>query len=327
MDPAVDPVDPNPAAAVAMDVLSCAAYVMYVLALQTSSLSTFSVDIRSARRKADLLEEELLANSVLLAAAAAASKTDAVPRSVQAFFGLGRSTVNELYKEFCTVVVSALEPEWVKMVGAAELSERVREFEATLDFPQAIGALDGCHFPVSPPQADATDYRNYKGWSALAGILEGPTFQKPMITINGTAVPPVILCDQVFPLTPNLLKPYPRKDVTDNSTQAGFNKRLSAARKIVENAIGRVKARFRLILKRMECDVNNARLIVRAFCVLNNICEHFNDGVEAQWLRDAERVDSVHIQPVCATDIEADSGQRIRNAIAVYLHQRSRLQH
>ncbi|CAN8026648.1 unnamed protein product [Ixodes persulcatus] len=411
---------------------------MYVPAQQTSSLSAFSVDIRSARREADLLEEELLANSILLAAAAAASTTDAVPRSVQAFvrnerwfedtlpnlpayvfkqsfrvmpstfrylvdvcrphmerqvtamratisvekrvgaslyklcstaedrtiahlFGLGRSTINELYKEFCQVIVSALEPEWVKMISAAELAEHVREFEATLDFPQAIGALDGCHFPVSPPQADATDYRNYKGWysiillalvdhryrfryvnvgapgrchdahvfrrSALAGILEGPTFQKPMITINGTAVPPLILCDQAFPLTSNLLKPYPRKDVTDNSTQAGFNKRLSAARRIVENAFGRVKARFRLILKRMECDVNNARLIVRACCVLNNVCEHFNDGVEAQWLRDAQRVDGVHIQPVCATDIEADSGQRIRNAIAVYLHQRSRLQH
>lgn len=85
-------------------------------------------------------------------------------RTIAHLFGLGRSTVNELYKEFCTVVVSALEPEWVKMVGAAELAEHVREFEATLDFPQAIGALDGCHFPVSPPQADATDYRNYKGW-------------------------------------------------------------------------------------------------------------------------------------------------------------------
>ncbi|XP_040072297.2 protein ALP1-like [Ixodes scapularis] len=247
------------------------------------------------------------------------------------------------------------------MVGAAELAEHVRDFEATLDFPQAIGALDGCHFPVSPPQADATDYRNYKGWysiillalvdhryrfryvnvgtpgrchdahvfrrSALAGTLEGLTFQKPMITINGTAVPPLILCDQAFPLTSNLLKPYPRKDVTDNSTQAGFNKRLSAARRIVKNAFGRVKARFRLILERMECDVNNARLIVRACCVLNNICERFNDGVEAQWLRGAQGVDGVHIQPVCATDIEADSGQRIRNAIAVYLHQRSRLQH
>ncbi|KAG0413417.1 hypothetical protein HPB47_009437 [Ixodes persulcatus] len=171
MDPAVDP---DPAAAAAMDVLSCAACMMYVPAQQTSSLSAFSVDIRSARREADLLEEELLANSVLLAAAAAASTTDAVPRSVQAFvrsertiahlFGLGRSTVNELYKEFCTVVVSALEPEWVKMVSAAELAEQIREFEATFDFPQAIKALDGCHFPVSPPQAGTTDYRIYKGW-------------------------------------------------------------------------------------------------------------------------------------------------------------------
>lgn len=43
--------------------------------------------------------------------------------------------VNELYKEFCAVVVSALEFEWVKMVSIAELAEHVRKFEATLDFP------------------------------------------------------------------------------------------------------------------------------------------------------------------------------------------------
>ncbi|CAN8008805.1 unnamed protein product [Ixodes pacificus] len=40
-------------------------------------------------------------------------------RAIAHLFGQGRSTVNELYKEFCAVVVSALEPEWVKMVSAA----------------------------------------------------------------------------------------------------------------------------------------------------------------------------------------------------------------
>ncbi|KAH7948858.1 hypothetical protein HPB49_002820 [Dermacentor silvarum] len=39
----------------------------------------------------------------------------------------------------------------------------MREFYAVTGFPEAIGALDGCHFPVSPPKKHAMDYYNYKG--------------------------------------------------------------------------------------------------------------------------------------------------------------------
>ncbi|CAN7976681.1 unnamed protein product [Ixodes persulcatus] len=118
----------------------------------------------------------------------------------------------------------------------------------------------------------------------------------PMVTVNGTTVPPLILCDQAFPLTSNMLKPYPRKDVKKDSPQEGFNRQLSSARRVVENAFGRVKARFRFIMKRMECE----------------------------WLSDVATEDRIYLQPVCTTDAEADNGQSARDAIAGYLHQRSR---
>ncbi|KAM7287999.1 uncharacterized protein ISCGN_031688, partial [Ixodes scapularis] len=284
--------------------------------------------------------------------------SSAEDRTIANLFGLGRSTVNENYREFCRVVVSVLEQDWLKMVSAAELPDHIREFQAALEFPQGIGALDGCHFPISPPKVNASDYHNYKGWysiillalvdhryrfryvnvgtpgrchdahvyrrSALAAVLQGPTLQMPMVTVNGTTVPPLILCDQAFPLTSNMLKPYPRKDVKKDSPQEGFNRQLSSARRVVENAFGRVKARFRFIMKRMECEVDNARLVVRACCILNNVCEHFNDGVEPQWLSDVATEDRIYLQPVCTTDAEADNGQSVRDAIAGYLHQRSR---
>ncbi|CAN8028555.1 unnamed protein product [Ixodes persulcatus] len=242
------------------------------------------------------------------------SCSSAEDRTIANLFGLGRSTVNENYREFCRVVVSVLEQDWLKMVSAAELPDHIREFQAALEFPQGIGALDGCHFPISPPKVNASDYHNYKGCiillalvdhryrfryvnvgtpgrchdahvyrrSALAAVLQGPTLQMPMVTVNGTIMPPLILCDQAFPLTSNMLKPYPRKDVKKDSPQEGFNRQLSSARRVVENAFGRVKARFRFIMKRMECEVDNARLVVRACCILNNVCEHCNDGVEPQ---------------------------------------------
>ena len=82
----------------------------------------------------------------------------------------------------------------------------------------------------------------------------------PTVTINETGMLPVVLCDQA--LTANMLKPCPRKGVKADSPQEGFNKLLSSAHRVVEKAFGRVKARFHLIMKLMECDLDNARLVV-----------------------------------------------------------------
>lgn len=45
-----------------------------------------------------------------------------------------------------------------------EMQQHIQEFQPVLRFPRAIGALDGSHFPVSPPKKHATDYHDYKGW-------------------------------------------------------------------------------------------------------------------------------------------------------------------
>ncbi|KAL3195898.1 hypothetical protein MRX96_045479 [Rhipicephalus microplus] len=58
-------------------------------------------------------------------------------RTIAELFAIGRSTVNLIYKEFFT------------------------------GFPQGVGALDGCHFTVSPPKKYASDYYNYKGWYSM----------------------------------------------------------------------------------------------------------------------------------------------------------------
>lgn len=85
-------------------------------------------------------------------------------RAVADVFGIGRSTVNVIYREFCAVVVSTLEKEWVKMPSQENMPTHIKEFQAVCGFPQGVGALDGCHIPVSPPKEHATDYYNYKGW-------------------------------------------------------------------------------------------------------------------------------------------------------------------
>lgn len=60
-------------------------------------------------------------------------------------------------------MVDLLEHKWVRMPSADHMADRITAFNAVCDFPQAVGALDGCHFPVSPPKF-VVDYYNYKGW-------------------------------------------------------------------------------------------------------------------------------------------------------------------
>ncbi|KAL3203058.1 hypothetical protein MRX96_053294 [Rhipicephalus microplus] len=53
------------------------------------------------------------------------------------------------------------------MPSPTDMEEHMREFFSVTGFPQGVGALDGCHFPVSPPKKYASDYYNYKGWYSM----------------------------------------------------------------------------------------------------------------------------------------------------------------
>ncbi|XP_049272029.1 uncharacterized protein LOC125758649 [Rhipicephalus sanguineus] len=278
-------------------------------------------------------------------------------RVVASVFGIGRSTVNGIYKEFCEAVVSVLESNLIKMLSQSDIAEHIREFSAVSDFPQVVGALDGCHFPVSPPQEHATNYYNYKGciillalvdhryrfrfinvgapgrchdshvyqMSSLSHMVEGLLFKNPVATIGGVAVPPLVLCDQAFPLTPNLIKPFGHNGPL-RAEQKNFNYHISRVRRVVENAFGRFKARFRFTSKRMECDIANARLVIRACCVLNNICEQFSDAVPLQWLQEVQQSDSQLPQPERSSDSQIGNADSVRSALVDYFSQRMQTQ-
>ncbi|KAG0413154.1 hypothetical protein HPB47_009696, partial [Ixodes persulcatus] len=85
-------------------------------------------------------------------------------RTIAHLFGVGRSTVNRIHREFCATVVANLEQSTVTMVRQGELHNHMLEFEAMCGFPSAIGTLDGCHLAVSSPKDQDCDYHNYKGW-------------------------------------------------------------------------------------------------------------------------------------------------------------------
>jgi hypothetical protein len=86
-----------------------------------------------------------------------------------------------------------------------------------------------------------------------AGVLQETTFYRKLK--NGALALPkhddivgnmnfVFVADEAFAPTENILKPFPRKDLTQEKQI--FNHRLSRARRCVENAFGVLAARFRI---------------------------------------------------------------------------------
>lgn len=278
--------------------------------------------------------------------------TSAEDRTVANLFGVSRSSVNIIFREFCSVVVRRLEPRYVRFPSAQGLAEHLRQFTAVAGFPQGIGALDGCHIEVCPPKEHAADYFNYKGWystillavvdhqyrfmytnvgspgrihdaavferSRLPTVLSSNLFRLNGKLIEGVSVGPVLLADQAFPLQPHLMKPFPRPGPIGSVSHV-FNYNLSSARRIVENAFGRLKARFRIMHKGLECDIDNVNCIIRACCVLNNICEQLTDHCDASWIEVARSEDARRAQPVCTSSRNEPLGVEVREALAKHI--------
>ena len=95
-------------------------------------------------------------------------------------------------------------------------------------------------------------------WSFVERALEMTTLSCPQgtVEVNGQRLPLVIAGDQAYPLQPWLMKAYPSAQEGDPS-KALFNLRLGAARVVVEHAFGRLKCRWRRILKRSEHSYRN----------------------------------------------------------------------
>ena len=78
------------------------------------------------------------------------------------------------------------------------------------------------------------------------------------------------------------MKPFSDTGLTPK--QRKFNYQLSRSRVVVENAFGRLKGRWRTLMKRNDNDIKYVPTLVVACCILHNICEMHGDQCEDDWL-------------------------------------------
>ncbi|GBO17788.1 hypothetical protein AVEN_25909-1, partial [Araneus ventricosus] len=97
------------------------------------------------------------------------------------------------------------------------------------------------------------------------------------LALTTTKVPYVIVADDAFPLSVNLMKPYPGRGLNDK--EMIFNYRLSRARRASENAFGILAARFQIFKQRIPTSPMNATKIVMACCVLHNFLISINPAL------------------------------------------------
>ena len=112
--------------------------------------------------------------------------------------------------------------------------------------------------------------------SVLSNSLFGKAFDKNPTSLNlpspsphgHKTLPYVLLGDDIFPLKPWLMKPYPGKNL-DESKRV-YNYRLSRARRTIENAFGILSAKWRIFRKPIKANIDLVDKITKATVCLHN---------------------------------------------------------
>ena len=82
------------------------------------------------------------------------------------------------------------------------------------------------------------------------------------------SIPYFIVGDGIFALKPWLMRPYPGSNISEE--RSIFNYRLSRARRVIENCLGILVARWRISLSPIQASVQTVVQITQAAVCLHN---------------------------------------------------------
>ncbi|XP_029347796.1 protein ALP1-like [Acyrthosiphon pisum] len=221
-------------------------------------------------------------------------------------FRVGRTTVSSIVKEVCVELWNVLQPLYLATPTEEVWKNSEIGFRELWNFPNCIGSIDGKHVRIKCPPKTGSSFFCYKNFCSIvllgivdpnykflivdigsygrhsdSSIFENSSFYREFIqgkTIlppkplpgTTTPVPHVFVGDEGFKLETFLMRPFPRAVVAQNEAKKVFNKRLSRARRVVENAFGILAQKWRVFFRPIELEVDTAEHVVKAACCLHN---------------------------------------------------------
>ena len=236
------------------------------------------------------------------------------------------------------------------------------EFCLMWKFPNCVGSTDGKHIWLKCPSNSGSMYYNYKLYFSivLQGLVDAryrfiaidvgvygkqsgggifchsSPYQLPSsnnfnmpnarkLPLSDMEQPFVILGDKAYPLLSYLMRPYPRRQLTESWRL--FNYHLSRGRRVVEIAFGILAGKWRILNKPIETSPHMVDRIVKCICVLHNTVIGREGVDEASLLELQNQEDSFstsHDEPECQvtrsnnrSDLRA---RKVRDAFTVYFN-------
>lgn len=162
---------------------------------------------------------------------------------------------------------------------------------------------------------DATHFRDSLLYNRL---ISGDIVWDKGVNVRGEYVRPYIVGDSGYPLLSFLLTPFSHNR-TGTPAQNAFDEALMRGRKVVEEAIGLLKGRWK-ILQDLNVGLNHAPQTVVACCVLHNLCQIAREPEPEPW---KEPEENEHPPRVLENEKSSNySGEDSRQALADDLYQR-----
>ncbi|KYM98112.1 Putative nuclease HARBI1 [Cyphomyrmex costatus] len=221
-------------------------------------------------------------------------------RVVGNVFGIHKSTVKKCLFRVVNAVNHLMMEDYLQMPNIYKTSKIAINFEMISHIPQIFGCIDGTHIPILAPSEGYRDFVNRKGWPSyvLQAVVDNKCrFKNICVRHPGSTYDAAVLKDSSL-----------YKNVKNIIPQ-------------VEMAFGRLKARWRILLKRIDVDHTFVPNIVSCCCILQNFLESRNEQFFQQWLNDVVEAEIIYPQPANIINQERDdiSGSTIRKHLTDYL--------
>lgn len=232
------------------------------------------------------------------------------------------------------VIWESLQTDFLKLPDTErEWEDIALRFERKANFPHCIGAVDGKHIRILKPAKSGSMFFNYKEYYSFvlmaivdseyrfifisvgsygkecdSTILKDSIFWKkindgtlnvpkprPLHTNMHEELPFILVGDEGFALTPNLLRPYGGTHL--NNDKKIFNYRLSRARRYVECAFGILANKWRILHRPIDLNVDTAIKVIKACTVLHNFVRE-KDGINFESYQNIENGQEQETRPV-----------------------------